>query len=280
VLSTLRLKIFTVVNIIKKLIIPKVKIRVEKSIFSIEIIYEVGYIYFMIRAVFFDFGGTILDNVTFLEKYATKADQKILKSLGYSFSLGKIEKARFKAMEYIENRFKGNSKKHTVGLYNFYFFKFLGIKPSMNLAMKFYRKLSCEWDKYKKNMPYAKELLQFLKRKGIKIVLVSNGSVKGINHDLQLSKMRKYFDLVVISEKLGREKSTLVPFKYALKKLELKPQEVLVVGDRIDEEIFAGKKLGCTTVRIDFGFWKNYRKDEYEEADYVIKSLKEIKSLL
>lgn len=233
----------------------------------------------MIKAIFFDFGGTLWDNVTFLEIGAEKADQKILKSFGYGFSIENIHKARLKAVEYVENKFKGNAKKHELGLYNFYLLKFLGAKPSMRMAKKFAEKFADEWDKHKKLMPHAIELLKFLRRKKLKLVLISNGSVEAVNHGLRLAKIGKYFDLIVSSGELGKEKSTLIPFKYALKKLKLKPQEVMVAGDRIDEDIFAGKKLGCITVRMNFGFYKNYRKDEFEEADYVIKNLKEIENL-
>lgn len=233
----------------------------------------------MIKAVFFDLGGTLLDNVTFLEKYATKANQKILKSLGYNFTLKEIQKARLKAIEHIENCFK-TPKKHTPGLYNFYFLKFLGIKPSMKLAVNIAKEFNLEWDKHKRLMPYAKELLEFVKKKKLKIVLISNGSVKNVNHDLRLTKIKKYFDLIVISEKLGKEKSALVPFEYALKKLKLRPREVIIIGDRIDEDINPGKKLGCMTIRMDYGFWRDYKVDVYEEADYVVRNLREIKSII
>jgi len=234
----------------------------------------------MIRAVFFDLGGTLIDNVTFLEKEAAITNQKILREMGYSFSLNKIRNARLNAINRVENKYVGNSKKHTFGLYTFHFLKFLGLSPSMKLAIRINKKFRAEWDKHKRLMPHAKELLTFLKRRKLKLAIISNGSVSDVNHDLDLINIRKYFDLIVISGKFGKEKSTLVPFNHALKKLELNPKEVIVVGDRMDEDICSSKRLGCTTVRMNFGFWRNYRRNEYGEADYVARNLMEVKKIL
>jgi FMN phosphatase YigB (HAD superfamily) len=86
--------------------------------------------------------------------------------------------------------------------------------------------------------------------------------------------LRKYFDVIVISEELGYEKSKLIPFIYALKKLRAKPTEVLMIGDDEYEDIIPAKKLGILTIKIV----RNMQ--EKTSANWKIKKLNEIFQIL
>ena len=234
----------------------------------------------MLKAVFFDWGNTLLDISTFIKLHAADVNLKLFKKRGRRFSKSGLHEARQKAHEYIERRFRGNPIRHNAGLCNFYMMQFLGMKPTAEYAEAYAEEFMREYRKNKTLMPHARPLLEFLRREKVKLALVSNGLVKEVRGELKSNRMAKYFDLIIISEAVGKEKSTLIPFRHALKKLRLKPSEVVVVGDRLDEDIAAGRRLGMTTIRIKFGFWKERGTDDYEEADYVVDNLKELKALL
>ena len=139
-------------------------------------------------------------------------------------------------------------------------------------------------EKYFKSIrliPNVKDILSFLKGKGYKLAIISNGSVEGVNKIVDDLKLREYFDLVVASEELGKQKCTTVPLKVALDKLGLKPEEVLMIGDRTDEDILGAKKLGMIAVKHDYGLWKdvNYSGEDVK-PDFVINDLLELKDIL
>jgi FMN phosphatase YigB (HAD superfamily) len=62
----------------------------------------------------------------------------------------------------------------------------------------------------------------------------------------------------------------LIPFIYALKKLRVKPTEVLMIGDDEYEDIIPAKKLGILTIKIV----RNMQ--EKTSANWKIKKLNEI----
>ena len=61
-------------------------------------------------------------------------------------------------------------------------------------------------------------------------------------------------------------------FEFGLKKMGLKAEEVIYVGDRVDRDIEPAKELGMTTIRI----LKGKYKDMEGESDYTVTKLPEI----
>ncbi len=103
-----------------------------------------------------------------------------------------------------------------------------------------------EMEKHYRLFPGTKRVLSLLKKRGFKLALVCNGSVKWTYDHLRRFGIENYFDAIVISEAVKKEKSDLVPFRVALEKLNAKPLECLMIGDRLDEDMYA-KKLGILT---------------------------------
>jgi len=130
-------------------------------------------------------------------------------------------------------------------------------------------------------MPNAIEILDYLKSKRMKTAIISNGNDDRANAIIDRFGLRKYFDLVVISENVGGEKSTTIPFKVALEKLNLNPKEAIMVGDRIDEDVLGAKRIGIKAVKFNWGPWKdtNYEKEKIE-PDFVIDDLIQLKDIL
>ncbi len=60
-----------------------------------------------------------------------------------------------------------------------------------------------------------------------------------------------------------------------------KPQEIIVVGDRVDREILYGKKLGFVTVRVLQGRHRNLTaENEKLKADFTIQNITAVQQLL
>jgi putative hydrolase of the HAD superfamily len=81
------------------------------------------------------------------------------------------------------------------------------------------------------------------------------------------------FDLVVTFDETKSKKPSKKPFIYLLKKLNLRPEECLMVGDSLKRDIAPTKSLGFKTVFAKYGEDKEKAK---VKPDYVINDIKEL----
>ncbi len=91
-----------------------------------------------------------------------------------------------------------------------------------------------------------REFLVFLKRRGLKVALVTNNSRENVQYLLQ--KFNLTFDLV-LSRESGLWKPSGAPFNAVLKGLKLKKAECCVIGDTFFD-IEAAKDVGIDNVFI------------------------------
>ena len=91
----------------------------------------------------------------------------------------------------------------------------------------------------------------------------------------------KYIDLVIASAEEGVAKPDLRLFQIALDRANCKPEEAIMVGDRLDNDIIPANIIGMTTVWIKQGFGGYAELKEIEEhPDYTINNLNELLNLL
>ena len=57
-----------------------------------------------------------------------------------------------------------------------------------------------------------------------------------------------YFEEIIISSELGYSKPDPRIFNLMLEKLDVKPDEAIMVGNTISTDIFRGNRIGITTV--------------------------------
>ncbi len=140
------------------------------------------------------------------------------------------------------------------------------------LAYKYTEEDSEGLVKAKKGTLYAGTIktLKQLKKKGIKLGLVTNGGKGYIRAVAGTYSLQNVFDVILSVEEIRGDKGDLV--KAALKKLKAKPGEALMVGDR-KSDIGAARKVGCKAVAVTYGYGK---RGELEGADFVIHDLKEL----
>ena len=95
----------------------------------------------------------------------------------------------------------------------------------------------------------AAETLEWLKKRGVKIALATN---RGSTTDelLRLLGLLDYFDVVVTAEHTKNPKPHPEALLLAVKKLGVKPEEALFVGDTA-VDLAAGNAAGIKTVLLD-----------------------------
>ncbi|MBR9707401.1 MAG: HAD family hydrolase, partial [Candidatus Diapherotrites archaeon] len=128
----------------------------------------------------------------------------------------------------------------------------------------------------KKAVPYKDTVLtlQALKEDGLKIALITN-SIE-VRDMLKRMKLIKYFDEILISSEVGLIKPDPKIYELAMKRLNVKPSECIMIGDDINRDIVPSRKLGLTSILIH----RSPRKKRFEEPHYVIKRLSDLPHLI
>ena len=116
--------------------------------------------------------------------------------------------------------------------------------------------------------------------KHYKIGIIANQNL-GSEERLEKLGLLKHIVLVIASAEEGVAKPDLRIFQIALARAECKPEEAVMVGDRIDNDIIPANKIGMTTVWIKHGFGGYAELKEIEEhPDYTINNLNDLLNLL
>lgn len=129
----------------------------------------------------------------------------------------------------------------------------------------------------KENLSDATSTLKALKSK-YPLVLVSNfyGNLNSVLEDYDVDG---YFDGVIESSVVGIRKPNPDIFRKGLEALQLKADEVAVIGDSYKNDIAPAQSLGCVTIWLKKIGWEA-EKEAGKTADYVIESLGEALNLL
>lgn len=131
-------------------------------------------------------------------------------------------------------------------------------------------------------MPYEGVIptLKFLKNK-YKLAVVSDAPAMKAWTRLIMAKLDGYFDLVLTKSDVKKQKTSIVPFNSALKNLNIKPEEALMIGDRIERDIETPKKLGVKTCFARYGVEDSKKLAEGKSgADFEINNFEDLIEVL
>jgi putative hydrolase of the HAD superfamily len=125
----------------------------------------------------------------------------------------------------------------------------------------------------------AYECLEILSGR-YKIGIIANQSL-GTKDRLEQHGILQYIDLVIASAEEGVAKPDKKIFEMALERGNCKPNNAVMIGDRIDNDIIPAKLLGMHTIWIKQGFGQYWNvTQEVEKADCVVHSLMDICNIL
>jgi putative hydrolase of the HAD superfamily len=125
-----------------------------------------------------------------------------------------------------------------------------------------------EWAPARKLGATTHALLESLRRRGLKLGVVSNALDPPalLHRDLADAGVAERVDFAVFSSEVGRRKPDQAIFRRALEALEVEPAAALFVGDRLYEDVLGASLVGMRTVQA---LW--FRADEHPdggEPDY------------
>lgn len=133
--------------------------------------------------------------------------------------------------------------------------------------------------------PGVPETLTSLKRKGLRLGIVSNAPRIQAWTRLAGLGLHKVFDVVITAEDVGEAKPGQLPFRAALKELGLPPEQVLMIGDDPKDDIAPARALGIQTVLTRTGIaWAMTRPlsrfTRSERPDVELKRFDELPALI
>jgi putative hydrolase of the HAD superfamily len=127
----------------------------------------------------------------------------------------------------------------------------------------------------------AFEVLEAIRKEGYRIGMIANGDSASIRSIIEATGLQGYFEVIVISEEMGIEKPYQRIFEVALTKLGVKPENAVMVGNRIDADILGANRAGMKSVWFRWnGRYGDTIDSRQEKPDFTINSLFELPDLL
>lgn len=226
-----------------------------------------------IKAVLFDMWGTLIKADV---EHTGEIFQRILISLGISISksLDEIKMVWLNAEKEAEDinllsLFGKMQREEYYHKWNSLVLKHLGIEENVELAKtvqsKFYDFVDCTL------YPEVKDVLMEFQQRGLKLGLISTAYEEEIHLVLEKADLEKAtFDIIVGVDAAQCMKPHPDIFKYAIKKLDVKPEETIFVGDNVEADYEGAENAGLHPLLID-------RTEKQKQSGLrTIKNLKEI----
>ncbi len=108
-----------------------------------------------------------------------------------------------------------------------------------------------------------------------KMHIITNGFEEIQNIKLESAGLLKYFDVMVTSESAGAQKPDIAIFKYALERIQAKPEECIMIGDNLIADIGGAKNAGMDQV-----YYNPQKRSHNEDVSHEINHLSELYKIL
>lgn len=214
----------------------------------------------MMKAVLFDLDQTLIDFMKLKQRASKKAALAMI-SAGLHMDQKKAGDELFRF--YLEDGIDGNTA------FSRFIKKHNGSVDDKMLALGLNAYLDAK-RKYLKSYPGVATVLSALKKKGLRLAVVTDAPRVKAYQRLDAIGILDFFDAVVGFEDTGKRKPSALPFKKALSLLGVSSSEALMVGDWPERDIMGAKKAGLNTC------WARYGADDKKaepKADYVIDEI-------
>lgn len=184
----------------------------------------------MIKAVLFDLDGTLLDT-----------NELIYKSFNYILN----ERLNMNIPKEDITKLYGEPIETSLK-------RFFSNEEDIINTIKEYRKYNLEHhDNMCKAFDGVIELLKSLKSKNIKIAIVTSKRKDMAMRGLKISNILEYVDVIMSPEDTDKHKPDPQPAIRACEKLNVKPEEAIMVGDS-SYDLLCGKDAGCLTCGVSY----------------------------
>jgi putative hydrolase of the HAD superfamily len=190
----------------------------------------------MVKAVLFDFWGTLVNNGTY-------------SPIRQTFKILRLRMQFGEYVERLERSLMTKPFKDQVEGFKAVCEEF-NVEPEPEVIDR----LVGVWNKNKllaSIYPETIEVLEKLKQKKLKLAIISNTHAFSIESVIEKFDLAKYFDVIVLSYEHGFLKTDKELFDIVFKKLKIKPKDAVMVGDSIQTDIKGAENAGIKPILVD-----------------------------
>ena len=217
-----------------------------------------------VKAIIFDLDNTLIDFMK-MKRMASEAAISAMIDAGL-----KIE--RKKAIETLWSYYEKLGIEHQK-VFQYFLKEVMGrIDPKILAAgVVGYRKVK---EAFLEPYPNVLPTLIALIKRGFKLGIITDAPRFQAWSRLCGMKLQHFFDVIITSDDAKAKKPSQLPFKAAIKKLGLKPNEIMMIGDSMKKDIIPAKRMGMVTVLAKYGEFK--REKIEERPDFEVEDISQI----
>lgn len=222
----------------------------------------------MIKAIFFDLDNTLIDFVKMKRLSCEQAISAMIDS-GLDIKKGQAMKILFALYDkygWENQRIFQHFLHQTVGKVDY---------RVLSAGIVAYRRVK---EGFLDPYPHVTLTLLKLKQAGYKLGILSDAPRIQAWIRLAAMKLQHSFDWVLAWEDTRKKKITGMPFELCLKRTNLKPEEILLVGDSLIRDIEGAHKVGMKTALAKYGGTK--RENSKTKPDYYLDDISDLLKIL
>lgn len=204
-----------------------------------------------IKVIFFDIDNTLLNHSgsenkalkSIYKKYFPRLDYKKFKSVWQKWS-----KENWKLYELKQLTFDEQRSKRIIDTWK-EFGKSISIKEANNIFNTYLSFYELYWQSF----PHVLRTIKKLYKKGFILGIITNGNKNQQINKLKSLNLYSFFNpqLIVVSEETKYSKPAKEIFLHAQSLTCASPNEIMMIGDSIIQDIEGGQKVGWNTLLID-----------------------------
>ena len=241
----------------------------------------------MLKAVFFDMGGTI-DTFRFSREQRVIAAPEIRECLSRTGIITTCSDAHLADMitagtsEYLRWNMVTNVELKPAEIWATYFLKDLHLSPAILQPVAEELAFIYETRLFTRELrPEIPQVLEEIKGMGLKIGCISNTqSLQQVPYSLKEYGIDSYFDPVVLSSAYGRRKPDPSIFYHAARLAQVPTSACIYIGDKVNRDILGAQRAGFRAAIKIHHIYDNGEPDEGAQPDANIENMAELIPLI